>query len=195
MRDYFLVSKIYNLDTYIRNFYIRDGQIIINYANHKSTAIQYTKENLEKVLEIIKLQIYAYAQYKNQKFFNNPGIQKAGLTTIYSILIDGAVIGSGLLAFPVAMPLGALLTSYFLYENYCEEDLELNNYFLQNEEKIAKIFTEKYKNKLIDLSPKAREHFNKKIHNLPSDIEQYIDVNDLSFISAGDIKTIEKKKK
>ena len=190
MRDYFLVSNIYNLDTYIRNFHIKDGQIIINYANHKPIAIQYTKENLKRVLEKIKLQIYAYAQYVNNKMYYEPGLKKAALSTIGSILIDGAVIGSGLLAFPVAMPLGALLTSYFLYENYCEEDLELNNNFLQNEEDIAKRFTEKYKNKLIDLSPKAREHFNKKIHNLPSDIEQYIDVNDLSFITAGDIKTI-----
>ena len=190
MRYYFLVSNIYNLDTYIRNFHIKYGQIIINYANHKSIAIQYTKENLKRVLEKIKLQIYAYAQHINNKMYYEPGLKKAALSTIGSILIDGAVIGSGLLSFPVAMPIGALLTVYHLYQNYCEDDLELNNCFLQNEEEIAKRFTKNYIHYLSVLSPKARKHFNEKIQNLPKDIEHYIDINDLAFMSAGDIKTI-----
>ena len=190
MRDYYLVCKKYNIDTFIKHFYIKNNEIIIKYANLKTSIIPYSKENLKRVLEKIKTQIYIYAKYINDKFYYEPGLKKAALSTIRGILIDGVVIGSGILSFPVAMPIGALFASYHLYENYCEEDLELNQHFMQNESIIAKKFTKNFNNILTTLSPKAQKHFTEKINNIPSDMESYIDINDLSFIKEDDIKTI-----
>ena len=180
MKDYTL-DKL-GREKFIKNYKVKNDQIIINLASKEKYVIPYTKENEEKVLTKMEEQV------------NNARIKPIGIINKFLVGVSyGAlalalylsIVETAILYFVVAFGLSSFFT-YQLASNQIKlKDLEKQRFFLDNRKLI---------NDNIKKSPNMTLGLDKKIVTQieRSDEQNIFDINLIDSYSLSDLKKLKR---
>ncbi len=148
MKNYCELRGKAEKDAFILNYEIIKGNIIVHYASHREDVIPYTRDAELEILKQMKAQVREYGNHKSRI--------KAFMAFFFATAIAPACVAVG---FPVPINIiGCLIAIFsmktFFHLNTEKEDLEKNQFFLEQEELLNQ-----YETDIKKLSDKTKEQY------------------------------------